>query len=692
MKTIRKRIVAIAAICALIMGLSLGGLSYYYSGHMATEDSETLMLAKSEETKAKLDSILSGIQQSVATLTEIAVSELDDFDSFKTSSKYVENYTKKIENTVLRFAENTDGALTAYARYNPDFTLPTSGVFLTRNSTDDGFKSVEPTDFSTYDKNDLEHVGWYYIPVENKKPTWMNPYLNENINVTMISYVIPIYIDDVSVGIIGMDISLDTIQKKVEEATIYENGYSCLVDSEGGFVQHKQFQLGDKLEEKAAEVGAIVADAEKENTVLGYHYQGEEKKMAYQTLQNGMKYILTAPVADIEANSNALLKTMILYLIAAFILTSICSWFISGTIAKPMKQITSVIAKIAQLNLQKDERVALLSKRKDEIGVMAQEVAVMSGELGNMAGQIENSCTVVNDGIGILEKTMEETNELCQDNSATMEQMSAGMQESASTMEAILKNVDNVNGNVQDINQASVQGSEISKEIKERAKNLKEHTREANERTMEIYADLKEKSDSSLQQATAVSKINELVQTISEFSEQTNLLALNASIEAARAGEAGKGFAVVASEIGNLAGQTQVSADDIKKMVEEVQEATKNMQTCIGTSTGFLENTVMKDYKDFGKLGEMYSEDATTFENFMVDIHARMETLQKAMDEIVQSLEVIGQAISESAAGVSDVADKTNVLAGATVRASDMVSESRENVSTMQQLIKKFML
>lgn len=48
MKTIRKRIVAIAAICALIMGLSLGGLSYYYSGHMATEDSETLMLAKSE--------------------------------------------------------------------------------------------------------------------------------------------------------------------------------------------------------------------------------------------------------------------------------------------------------------------------------------------------------------------------------------------------------------------------------------------------------------------------------------------------------------------------------------------------------------------------------------------------------------------------------------------------------------------
>ena len=76
----------------------------------------------------------------------------------------------------------------------------------------------------------------------------------------------------------------------------------------------------------------------------------------------------------------------------------------------------------------------------------------------------------------------------------------------------------------------------------------------------------------------------------------------------------------------------------------------------------------------------------------MEDIHVRMDTLEKAMNEIVQSLEVIGQATSESAAGVSDVADKTNVLAESTVRASDMVSESLANVSTMQQLIKKFML
>ncbi len=120
---------------------------------------------------------------------------------------------------------------------------PPPDFFLTRNSTKDGFESIEPTDFSTFEKDDLEHVGWYYIPVENKKPTWMNPYLNQNINVSMISYVVPIYMENESVGIIGMDISLETIENMISEASIYENGYSCLVDT-NHIVAHKEYQLG----------------------------------------------------------------------------------------------------------------------------------------------------------------------------------------------------------------------------------------------------------------------------------------------------------------------------------------------------------------------------------------------------------------------------------------------------------------
>jgi methyl-accepting chemotaxis protein len=68
--------------------------------------------------------------------------------------------------------------------------------------------------------------------------------------------------------------------------------------------------------------------------------------------------------------------------------------------------------------------------------------------------------------------------------------------------------------------------------------------------------------------------VQQITEFITSVAHSTNLLSLNASIEAARAGEAGRGFSVVADEIRKLAESAGRSAEEISKLVHEIQSDT----------------------------------------------------------------------------------------------------------------------
>lgn len=694
MKTLKAKILAIILLCSIAAVLVCGGISFYDGVQTASHDSDTILTVSADNASAEMERTLALISQSVDIFASVCLEELEDFEKFKTDPQYVENYTQALVPVAGKFAQNTSGALTCYIRYNPEFTDPTSGIFYSRSDMESNFELIEPTDFSIYDPTDLEHVGWYYIPVNNGKPTWMDPYYNANIDTYMISYVVPLFIGDTSVGIVGMDIDFSMLQSLVDDIKVYDTGYAFLTNSENTVLYHKDIENGTDL--KAASDSALKsvnALLEKdEGKLQEYTYKKDKKYLTYKNLANGMKLVITVPWDEMNEDTVVLALHIIVASLIAVILAIVVGVVFSARITQPLKMIIKVVKNTANLELERDNKIEQLCKRKDEMGGIALAVKQMQDKLRAIVGDIQSSSQQIEESAKKLTTLTTSVHDVCNDNSATTQELAASMEETAATSETIYQNVVSVNDNAERIAGLSKTGVKVAGEVRERAASLHSVTEEAATKTREMCDSMISRTQEAFEQVKAVEKINEMTAAITDISSQTNLLALNASIEAARAGEAGKGFAVVATEIGNLASQTLEMVNRITAIVKEVNTSVYNMTECLEESTDFLQKDVLNDYGEFQRVSVQYTEDAGVFENSMEDITQAVDSLSATMQSITDALSGINATINEAAGGISNIADKSVVLEEEIVDARSAVEEDQKSAENLNGVVSRFRL
>jgi methyl-accepting chemotaxis protein len=164
------------------------------------------------------------------------------------------------------------------------------------------------------------------------------------------------------------------------------------------------------------------------------------------------------------------------------------------------------------------------------------------------------------------------------------------------------------------------------------------------------------------------SSIGQILNVISDIADQTNLLALNAAIEAARAGEAGRGFAVVADEVRKLAEKTQTATKEVGEAIRGIQAGAEKNIGNVDRAVNSIEEATSLATASGQALGAIVGLIDSASDQVR-SIAAASEEQSSASEQINRSIEEVStistqtaQTMSEAARAVSGLAEQAMVL------------------------------
>ncbi len=375
-RSIQTKYIVLVLCCVIASALLIGGVCVRNVAQSSVNEAAQNMNLTCESYKYKFDESLKIVQNSVESSAYFASLSLDSIERFSSDEEYRDFYANQLE-TMLSVEVHNTNIISYYVRFSPDLLHFEKGFRYMRPSAKQPFERIDTVRIEDYRESDSERVGWYYEPIENGVTTWLEPYYNQNLKKQMISCVTPFYKDDVLVGVVGMDIDFATLVDDLEELRIFDNGYAFLCSAAGEVYYHPLYDEGTFIQQDVDGFDAQLEEESSGSVLYNGVSNGESVEYAFRSLTNGMRLVLRAPQAEINADTMALVRTialLVLGIVAVFVVITVV---VSYRITRPLRDLTVAAERISQGNYD----IKIDVKARDEVGMLARTLKTAAVEL-----------------------------------------------------------------------------------------------------------------------------------------------------------------------------------------------------------------------------------------------------------------------------------------------------------------------
>ena len=457
----------------------------------------------------------------------------------------------------------------------------------------------------------------------------------------------------------------------------------AIFEGNGKLMAHSSFAIEKDEDRLDMSDYAFIKDATSDKSKIGeVTINGDKKIVGYEKEPQTGWIIASFRSYDIvEANAYHEMFILIGMCFVMLIFIVIVANIIARKAVKPILTISKTAGEISRGNLAL-EKVPVESD--DELGEVANAFGIMTDKLNDFFHKTQRSAIDLSKSADDLNINSQQSAEAANQIATTIMDFSGEAVGQQNAVSVSTDAVENMRGLLKVIEQDSNGVVDAS--------NFAMKTAETGALTIDNAVQSMKSLQNSVEQSAQVIKllgehskeIGNIVETISAIAEQTNLLALNAAIEAARAGEHGRGFAVVAEEVRKLAEQSATAADEIHKLIFDVQSQTDKAVESMQVGT----KTTQESVDAVNKAGGAFREIVTQISSLTEKISHTTRAIEKANegnDKIIDSVKRIKNAADKFSVETETISATTQELSAST---QEISSASRQLANMAEELQK----